>query len=66
MAKCEVCNKAVISGHRISISRSHVSRRANRKQKPNIKKIKILENGTVRSINICTRCLRAGKVARAN
>lgn len=65
MAKCEICDKSVRTGHRISINRSQVSRRANRTWKPNVKKIKIIENGTVKSINICTRCLRSNKVTRA-
>lgn len=65
MAKCEICDKSVTTGHRISINRSQVSRRANRTWKPNVKKIKIIENGTVKSINICTRCLRSNKVTRA-
>ena len=66
MAKCEICEKGQMKGHRISINRSQVSRRANRKWKPNVKKVKIVDNGTVKSIYICTRCLRSGKVQRAN
>jgi len=65
MAKCEICEKAVLSGHKISITRSHVSRRSNRKWKPNVKKIRIVENKAVRSIYICTSCLRSNKVTRA-
>lgn len=66
MAKCEICEKGHQSGHRISINRSQVSRRANKTWKPNVKKIKIVEDsGNVKSIYICTRCLRAGKVTRA-
>lgn len=65
MAKCEICEKGQIKGHRISINRSQVSRRANRKWKPNVKKVKIIDNGTVKSIYICTRCLRSNKVTRA-
>ena len=65
MAKCEICEKSQIKGHRISINRSQVSRRANRKWKPNVKKVKIIDNGTVKSIYICTRCLRSNKVTRA-
>ncbi len=65
MAKCEICEKSVRTGHRISINRSQVSRRANRTWKPNVKKTKIIENGTVKSINVCTRCLRSNKVTRA-
>ena len=65
MAKCEICEKGLMKGHRISINRSQVSRRANRKWKPNVKKVKIVDNGTVKSIYICTRCLRSNKVTRA-
>ncbi|MDD4842791.1 MAG: 50S ribosomal protein L28 [Anaerotignum sp.] len=66
MAKCEICGKDQIRGHRISINRSQVSRRANRKWKPNVKKIKIVENnGNVKSIYVCTKCMRANKVTRA-
>ena len=65
MAKCEICEKGQIKGHRISINRSQVSRRANRKWKPNVKKVKIIDNGTVKSIYICTRCLRSNNVTRA-
>lgn len=65
MAKCQICDKSIRTGHRISINRSQVSRRANKTWKPNVKKIKIIENGTVKSINICTRCLRSNKVTRA-
>ena len=65
MAKCEICEKGQMKGHRISINRSQVSRRANRKWKPNVKKVKIIDNETVKSIYICTRCLRSNKVTRA-
>ena len=44
MAKCAICEKGQITGHRISIERSQVSRRANRKWKPNVKKVKIVED----------------------
>lgn len=65
MAKCDICEKGMLSGHRISINRSQVSRRANRKWKPNVKNVKVLDNGTVKSLNVCTRCLRSKKVTRA-
>ena len=66
MAKCEVCDKSIQTGHRISITRSQVSRRANRMWRPNVKKVQIREaNGTVRRAKVCTRCLRSNKVTRA-
>ena len=66
MAKCQVCDKHNRTGHRISITRSQVSRRYNRTWKPNIKKIRVvLENGTVKTVAMCTSCLRTGKIKRA-
>ena len=64
MAKCAICDKSRRTGHRISINRSQVSRRANKTWNANVKKVKVVENGTVKSINVCTRCLRSGQVTR--
>lgn len=64
MAKCNVCGKDTTFGRKISTSRSHVSGRANRKIKPNLRKVKVIENGTVKSVMVCTRCLRSNKVTR--
>lgn len=61
MAKCEICGKGVTFG--IKVSHSH--RRANRTWKPNIRKVRAVVNGTPKSVNVCTRCLRSGKVQRA-
>ncbi|MBP5426540.1 MAG: 50S ribosomal protein L28 [Clostridiales bacterium] len=61
MAKCEVCNKGVTFG--IKVSHSH--RRSNRVWKPNVKKVRVFVNGANKSMYICTRCLRANKVTRA-
>lgn len=66
MAKCEVCDKSIQTGHRISITRSQVSRRANKMWRSNVKKVQIVEkNGAVRKAKVCTRCLRSKKVTRA-
>jgi len=66
MAKCEVCDKSIQTGHRVSITRSQVSRRANKMWRANIKKVQVVEkNGTVRRAKVCTRCLRSKKVTRA-
>lgn len=66
MAKCEICEKAFLTGHRVSITRSQVSRRANKTWKANVQKIRIVEkNGTPRTIKICTKCLKSNLVTRA-
>ena len=61
MAKGEYCGKDVSFG--IKVSHSH--RRSNRTWKPNIKKVKAIVNGSPKRVNVCTRCLRSGKVERA-
>ena len=54
MAKCEVCGKTPQFGHNVS----HSNRRTNRQFKPNIQRIKVMENGRLVSKYMCTRCIR--------
>ena len=61
MAKCDICGKGVNFG--IKVSHSH--RRANRAFRPNVKRVKVMVNGTPQHIYVCTRCLRSNKVVRA-
>lgn len=60
MAKCELCGKSVMFGHNVS----HSNRKTNRQWKPNIRKVKANVNGTHTTLNVCSRCLRSGKVER--
>ena len=66
MAKCEICEKSLAHGNKISIARSHVSRRSSRTWKPNLRSVKIVnQNGETEKVSVCAKCLRAGKVTRA-
>ena len=65
MAKCAICDKGVSHGNKISIARSHVSRRAARTWKPNLRTVKAIIDGQPKKIKVCTKCLRSGKVKRA-
>ena len=65
MAKCEICDKSVSFGNKLSITRSHISKRSTRTWKPNLRKVKAIINGEPKRINVCTKCLRSGKVTRA-
>ncbi|CDA16514.1 MAG: 50S ribosomal protein L28 [Clostridia bacterium] len=65
MAKCEICEKSLSHGNKISIARSHVSRRASRTWRPNLRTIKAVINGETKRISVCAKCLRSGKVKRA-
>jgi large subunit ribosomal protein L28 len=65
MAKCEICDKGILFGRKISITRSQVSRRALAKQKPNVQKVKVIVKDSPVTMRVCTRCLRSGLVKRA-
>ena len=65
MAKCEICDKTLSHGNQISIARSHVSRRATRTFKPNLRTVKAMVDGQPKKISVCAKCLRSGKVERA-
>ncbi|MCI0503051.1 MAG: 50S ribosomal protein L28 [Fusobacteria bacterium] len=61
MAKCEICGKGQMSGN--NVSHSHV--KTKRKWNPNLQAVKANVLGSAKKINVCTRCLRSGKVERA-
>ena len=58
---CEVCAKGTISGHNVS----HSNRKTNRIWAPNVQNVRVVVEGTVKRMNVCTRCLRSGNVQRA-
>ena len=62
MAKvCHSCGKGPAFGH----SRSHSMVATKRRFNPNLQKVRIDDGGTPRRVYVCTRCLKAGKVAKA-
>ncbi len=61
MAKCDICGKGVSFG--IKVSHSH--KRSNRAWKPNVRRVKVIVDGTPRHIYACTSCLRSNLVTRA-
>ena len=65
MAKCDVCGKSVSMGNKISIARSHVSRRATRTWKPNLRTVRITVNGEKKKMHVCAKCLRSSKLENA-
>ena len=65
MAKCAICDKSVNYGNKLSITRSHISKRTSRTFKPNLRTVKTIVDGQPKRIKVCAKCLRAGKVAKA-
>ena len=66
MAKSKKKKKSISYGNKISIARSHVSRRTSRVWKTNLRSVKAVINGEPKKIHVCSKCLRSGKVQRAN
>ncbi len=65
MAKCDICEKSKFFGRKIKITRSQISRRAKTIQSANVRTVRVIENGTPKTMHVCTRCLRSGLVERA-
>lgn len=43
---------------------SHAHNKTKRRWKPNLQRAKIMHEGSVRSMRVCTSCLKAGKVQK--
>ncbi len=65
MAVCEICQKIASHGNKLSITRSHISKRSPRTWKPNLRRVKVDMNGQTKRIYVCAKCLKDGKVKRA-
>lgn len=65
MAKCAICEKSINYGNKLSITRSHISKRTSRTWKPNLRTVKTIVNGQPKRIKVCAKCLRSGKVNKA-
>jgi large subunit ribosomal protein L28 len=57
---CDICGKGPGFGN--SVSRSH--RRTPRRFNPNIQPVHAKVDGTPRRLQVCTSCIKAGKVTR--
>jgi large subunit ribosomal protein L28 len=58
---CYVCGKGPATGNSVS----NANNRTKRRTYPNLQRVRIVDEGTVRRVRVCTRCLKAGKVSKA-
>ncbi len=58
---CEVCGKHPSFGYNIS----HSHRRTKRRWNPNIQRVRAVVGSTVKRVDVCTSCLKAGKIQKA-
>lgn len=59
-AVCDICGKKPGFGMRVS----HSHRRTPRRWNPNIQRVRAVVGPSTKRINVCTSCIKAGKVTK--
>ena len=59
--RCAVCGKAPMSGHTVS----HANNKSNRVWNPNLQRVRALVAGKPKNLDVCSKCLKAGKIEKA-
>jgi large subunit ribosomal protein L28 len=58
--KCDICDKRRMIVNKVS----HSNIKNKSRQNPNIQRVRVAVGGTVKRLNVCTRCIRSGKVSK--
>jgi large subunit ribosomal protein L28 len=58
---CELCGKGTQVGHQIS----HAHNVSKRRWRPNLRQVRAQVAGRTVRLQVCTRCLRSGRVVKA-
>ena len=71
--KCQICGKAAVSGGMISrrglpkkqggVGRKTTGR-SKRRFKPNVQRIRVKVGGSVKRMNVCTKCITSGRIEK--
>ena len=61
MAKrCEICGKGPGTGNNVS----HAHNKTRRRYLPNLQKVRAVAEGGIKRLNVCTQCIRSGRVSK--
>lgn len=58
---CEICGKKPMYGNNVS----HAHNRTRRRWLPNLQKVRAKVGKSVKTIKVCTNCIKSGKVLKA-
>jgi large subunit ribosomal protein L28 len=58
--KCDFCQKGPVTGNKVS----HSNIKTRTRWLPNLKSMKAVVNGGTKTVLVCSRCVRSGKVVR--
>ncbi|HUK65430.1 MAG TPA: 50S ribosomal protein L28 [Anaeromyxobacteraceae bacterium] len=59
--RCELCGKGPLVGNNVS----HANNKTKTRSLPNLRSVRAVQDGSVRHVRVCARCLKAGRVAKA-
>jgi large subunit ribosomal protein L28 len=57
---CDYCEKGPVTGHLVS----HSNTKTKTRWLPNLHRMKAVVCGTTKTVRVCTRCIRSGKIVR--
>lgn len=60
-ATCDICGKGPTFGNNVS----HAHNKTRRRWNPNLQSVRAIQNGKVKKIRVCSRCIRSGAVTKA-
>lgn len=58
--RCDICGKGPLFGNRVSHAHNVTHRRFN----PNLRRVRALVEGARKTVRVCTRCIRSGKIVK--
>jgi large subunit ribosomal protein L28 len=58
--QCEICGKKPVTGNNVS----HAHNKTRAVWNPNLQKVRAKHNGAVKTMKVCTRCIRSNKVEK--
>ena len=59
--RCDICGKGPAVGRNVS----HAHNVTRRRFEANIQRVKVVVNGGVKRIRVCTRCIRSNRIVKA-
>jgi large subunit ribosomal protein L28 len=59
--KCDICGKGPSVGYRVSHSDKHTKHT----WKPNLQSARVLIDGKVKKVKVCTTCIKSGRIQKA-
>jgi len=58
---CDICGKKPLVGNNVS----HAHNKTKRRWKPNLQSAKVNDHGSIKTLRVCQKCMKSGKVQKA-